>query len=64
MKAAASLWCNWVLYREERDAYVEITSGGVGFACYAVRRYVKTLEVPPVTMTRPPANTASPVSCT
>ena len=45
MKAAALLWCNWVLYREERDAYVEITSGGVGFACYAVRRYVKTLEV-------------------
>ncbi len=38
--AAAKLWCNWVLYKEEGVAYTEVSSGGVGFACSAIRQYV------------------------
>ena len=38
--AAAKLWCCWVLY-QETETFAEIASGGVGFARYAVRAFVK-----------------------
>ena len=41
LSAAWPLWCCWVLYREEGASYQEIASGGVGFACYAIRNFVR-----------------------
>ena len=42
--AAAKLWCCWVLYREVDLSYSELASGGVGFACYAVRAFAQQME--------------------
>jgi hypothetical protein len=39
--AASKLWVNWVLYKEEGPLYVEAASGGVGFSCGWIRRYVE-----------------------
>jgi len=44
-KAAAKLWCCWVLYRLNDDALAqEITSGGVGFAptYKGIRKHAET----------------------
>ena len=39
-RAAAKLWCCWVLFCRQGGALNEVTSGGLGFACMSIRNHV------------------------
>ena len=60
-KAATPLWCCWVLFKEtDACSYQELTSGGVGFAKPAIRRWVREKLEKPKQAARKAARGESP----